>query len=309
MLTFRSIAKIANPPYLFRPIQMANRVWRELTWRSSDREVVRLPWGLAIVINPHEAIGHNIATRGVYDLAVTETLWRLADPGELVVDAGANIGYTASLLAVRAGARGRVLCFEPHPEVFVCLQENVSAWKDDARCGAFLLRQTALGGASSVSTLETSDSFGHNRGTARVAAADRRSAGGLSVQVERLDDVLRPSEEIGVMKIDAEGAELEILRGMQAILAARRVRDIVFEETNGYPAATHKFLASRGYMVFGLQAGLFGVRCLRDAPPKIVAQGDPPNYLATIAPERALERLGRHGWRSFGILSGIGADN
>jgi hypothetical protein len=53
---------------------------------------------LPIKINPHEAIGCDIACHGLYEFGVTETLWRLTEPGELAIDAGANIGYTASIL-------------------------------------------------------------------------------------------------------------------------------------------------------------------------------------------------------------------
>jgi FkbM family methyltransferase len=306
MLTLMSIARIANPPYLFRPVQVANRVWRELAWRSSTREVVRLPWGLRIIINPREAIGRNISTRGLYDLAVTEVLWRLAETGEVAVDAGANIGYTASLLAVRVGPRGQVLCFEPHPQVFAWLRENVKEWQSDPRCGSFLLYEAALGSSGGPATLKTTDLFSCNRGTARIASAQEESEGScIQVRTESLDSRLHESQWIGVMKIDAEGGELDILTGMRRILSERRVRDIVFEEVGGYPAPTHRFLESAGYTVFGLEAGMLGVRCLPGAAPRTPSHGDPPSYLGTTDPRRAIQRLGRAGWRSFGILSRI----
>jgi FkbM family methyltransferase len=305
MLTLMNLTGIANPPYLFRPMQVAHRVWRELAWRLSSRETVRLPWKLGIAVNPHEAIGYNISTRGVYDLAVTETLWRLADPGELAVDAGANIGYTASLLAVRVGTDGQVLCFEPHPEVFAWLRENVSVWQRDQRCGTLVLHEAALGSAGGVSTLKTGDLFDSNRGTATIMEAEGSKGAGLRVRMECLDDVLTGDRKIGVMKIDVEGAELEALQGMRRILGRRGVRDIVFEEVRAYPAATHDLLKSFGYTVLGLEAGMLGVRCVPGAAPKVASRGDPPNYLATIEPDRAARRLGRAGWRSFGILSGL----
>jgi len=59
--------------------------------------------GFADHIDPQEALGNNIASQGLYELGVTETLWRLTESGDLAIDAGANIGYTASILGVRAG--------------------------------------------------------------------------------------------------------------------------------------------------------------------------------------------------------------
>jgi hypothetical protein len=110
MLTPRSLLRIAQPPYFFQPLQVLKRLRLEYFWRSRREALVRLPWGLPIKIDPHEAIGHNIASQGLYEIGVTETLWRLTEPGDLAIDAGANIGYTASILGkgdlLRAASSG-----------------------------------------------------------------------------------------------------------------------------------------------------------------------------------------------------------
>jgi len=308
VLTLRNIAGIANPPYLFQPFQIVNRVWRELAWRSRTRETVRLPWGLEIIINPQEAIGHNITTRGLYDLAVTEALWRLTDPGELTVDVGANIGYTASILAVRAGPQGEVVCFEPHPEVMSRLRENADHWRQDGRCARITLHQLALGSGRGVATLCMDSAFQRNNGTARIVPCPEQSRhASFEVKLERLDSVLAAGQTISVIKLDAEGAELDIFEGMGLLLGGHRVRDIVFEEVAEFPAPTHKFLESAGYTVLGLQAGIFGVRCVAGAAPATPLGGDPPSYLATIEPKRACGRFRQPGWHSFGMLSRVQA--
>ena len=67
----------------------------------------------------------HMAAQVSIDLAVSEALWRLLDPGALALDVGANIGFMTNLMAWRSGPCGRVLAFEPHPEVFRSLAENV----------------------------------------------------------------------------------------------------------------------------------------------------------------------------------------
>src|ERR1700693_1883936 len=145
MLTSRSILRLASPPYFFQPLQVLKRLRLEFLWRSKRDAVVTLPWGLPIRIDPHEAIGYNIACQGLYECGVTEALWRLTDAGELAVDVGANIGYAAGILGIRVGPKGRIVCFEPHPQVFESLMENVESWKKDSRCGSFTLCRAALG--------------------------------------------------------------------------------------------------------------------------------------------------------------------
>jgi FkbM family methyltransferase len=105
----------------------------------------------------------------LYELGVTETLWGLTESGDLAVDAGANIGYMASVLGVRVGPKGRVICFEPNPDVFTSLRENVELWRNDGRCGTFDLQQAALGKEVGKARLHTNDWFLTNRGTSWIS--------------------------------------------------------------------------------------------------------------------------------------------
>lgn len=263
-----------------------------------------LPWGLRIKINPHEAVGYNIASHGLYEIGVTESLWRLTEPGDLAVDAGANIGYTASILGIRVGPTGKVLCFEPHPSVFEWLAGNVEMWKSDSRCGSFALHQVALGKETGRAMLHVNDWFLTNRGTAWISNTVEPNPDIKSVEVpiRSLDGLLGESEHIGVLKMDVQGYELSVLKGMTRLLERRAVRDIIFEEEASFPAPTHTFLKSCGYSIFGLQESFTGVHCLPDAQPVFNSIfGQLPNYLATLNPGRAKALLRPAVWRSFGV--------
>ena len=48
---------------------------------------------------------------GIYDLIVTEILWRLINKGEIAVDVGANIGYMTSLMAAKVASSGKVYSY------------------------------------------------------------------------------------------------------------------------------------------------------------------------------------------------------
>jgi FkbM family methyltransferase len=308
MLTSASVSRVLSPTYFFRPQQIFIRGWRQLSSQSQTRVTVALPWGLRITVDPNEAIGYNIATQGLYETVVTETLWRLAYGDKLAVDAGANIGYTASILGARLGGKGRVLCFEPHPQVFAALASNVAAWTNNARCAKFDLHQQALGSHDGEATLLTGDWFTTNKGTARIGTGGKQDGQEvLPVEMVQLDTIVNEQDEIGVVKMDIEGAELDVLHGMTRILAKRTVRDILFEETRSFPAPTHRYLKERGYSIFGLEESFGGVRLLPDAPPRFDPQiGPNPNYLATCDPARALRKLNPPFWRSFGLFKFVG---
>jgi FkbM family methyltransferase len=304
MLTPRSLLQLAKPPYFFQPFQVLKRLRLEFFWRSRRDASVVLPWGLSIKIDPHEAIGYTIASQGLYEIALTESLWRLTEPGDLAIDAGANIGYTASILGIRVGAGGRVFCFEPHPLVFNSLKANVDIWKKDRRCGSFELHQEALGAASGKASLHTSDWFRTNRGTAWISGATEANPDfrTIEVPIRNLDSLFGQVAAIGVLKMDVQGHELSVLHGAARLLDRHALRDIIFEEEGAFPSPAHNFLKSHGYFIFGIQEAFTGVRYLPDAQPVFdPVTGPVPNYLATIEPERAMARLSPGMWQSFGL--------
>src|SRR5207249_9878145 len=92
---------------------------------SGGYQPIQTSWGVQMRADPTKMIGRSILTTGIYVIAVSEVLARLIRPGDTVIDAGANIGYMTLLAAVAAGPSGTVLSFEPHPELFGVLRDNI----------------------------------------------------------------------------------------------------------------------------------------------------------------------------------------
>jgi FkbM family methyltransferase len=310
LLTLDSLARAAKPEYVLRPHQIARRLWVEALPKRSQFTKVWLPWGYPMMVNPAESIGWAIYSRGIYEMPLTEALWRLAQPGDTVVDGGANIGYATSILAARVGLRGKVHSFEPDPRSFGELQRDVTEWEERGQRGAFVLHTAALGARSGTATLQIPASFEWNGGRARIeAAASEEGAASeldrgitkLEVELVTLDEVFSQGERVSVVKLDVEGFELDALKGMEQMLRERRIRYVVFEELRDYPAPTHHFLRDVGYSVFGLDHGFFGIKCCRDRGPRVEpVSGLPPNYVATYEADETVRQL-KHGlWKSFG---------
>jgi FkbM family methyltransferase len=250
-------------------------------------------------------IGSSIERAGLYDLCVSETLYRLIDPGELAVDVGANIGHMASIMVTRVGKRGRVICFEPHPELFEELAGNAARWAEKPTAAHVGLHQIALSSESGRGHLKISDEFQRNRGTASLTAYERAAttvAESYDVQLGRLDDMFTGADEIGVLKLDVEGHEGAVLRGATRLLSTHKIRDLVFEEHGEYPTEACRLLEAHGYVLFGLVQGLFGLLVSPINKTTKGDQWDPPSYLATTEPDRAIARLRRKGWAVFGLL-------
>jgi len=296
-----SVRNFVRAPYLFQPLQILRRVWRAYSLRGRLEGQVRLPWGLQITINPRETIGRAIWTHGVYDLVVTELIWRLVDRGEVTVDVGANIGYVTGLLGMRVGKTGRVYSFEPHPAIARQLRSNLGNWIRHPGFGEVVVHEVALSNQNATAILEIPEDFSSNEGTARLKCAPSSSNGhSITVQTRRLEDLFDQPGEIGLLKVDVEGHELEVFEGMGGLLRERRVRDILFEEHAPFPAETHNLLRRMGYTVFCFESRLSGLRPFIPSPGYKQKPGQPPNSLATKNPERLFRRMKAKGWRSFG---------
>jgi FkbM family methyltransferase len=286
-------ARFNKPEYLFRPSQLVQRS-RQGRSRRGFQELP-LPWGGRIRVHSNDLIGGSIARMGVYDLCVTEALWRLLDPGELAVDVGANIGYMTSVMARRVGDAGRVVALEPHPEIYDELVANVSLFRSSTD-GAVDALPIALSSKAGTGHLTVRAAFSTNRGGATLSnPLPAATASSYSVEMRCLDEVIEPGQFIALLKLGVEGHELDVLMGGEQHLRMHGIRDIVFEEHAHPPTAVTTRLESSGYTVFRLAKGLFGPLV---GPPTelITAPFDAPNYLATIDPERALERLAKRFW-------------
>ena len=281
-----------KPEYVFRPWQAARRLRRSLTLRGGDgRTVVRLPWRLDLGVRAADDIGRAIWTMGIYDLAVSEVLWRLTVPGDVVVDGGANLGHMTGLLSRRAGTSGSVWAFEPHPGVFADLEENVRRWEGEPSLARIELRREALSDHAGTGGLVEGPAFARNRGTAQVVDA----GGGVPVPLTTLDARF-PSTALGVLKLDVEGHEGAALRGAERLIGSRAIRDIVYEAHGAAGGEESAWLEARGYVVFGIGKAFRGPVLERqlDRP---AGRWMPPSWLATSDPERAAALLRPRGWR------------
>lgn len=135
----------------------------------------------------------------------------LIQPGDHVVDAGANLGVFSHLMARAAGPGGRVTSFEPDPVLHATLVANATS--NGLPIKAF---PVALGATSGWASLNRGL---YNSGDNRLSFSTQQSSGGqVSVKVSTLDDLLR-GDRVDLIKIDVQGWELSVLQGMHETLA------------------------------------------------------------------------------------------
>lgn len=157
-------------------------------------------------------------------------------PGMVAVDAGANIGMFTTVLARLAGAAGHVHAFEPHPDSFGLLVENIRRNDLDGRV---TLNQLALSDRVGELLLDTDA----GASASLAAAGSRRSVStddhrtyvanaSVPVRTMTLDGYAAQLDSLDFVKVDVEGHEPLLLAGAEATL--RRFRPVMVVECSEF---------------------------------------------------------------------------
>lgn len=141
-------------------------------------------------------------------------------PGMVVVDVGANIGYYTLLAARKVGYGGVVHAIEPSDENLRFLQENIR----DNKLENVVTHSCAAGREVATRTFHitgSSDSHGfyNHPYTETIETVEM-------TQVP-LDDLAKG--RVDLVKIDVEGAEIEVLEGMRNIFAENKSLTLLLE--------------------------------------------------------------------------------
>ena len=146
---------------------------------------------------------------------------RLTKPGTLAIDIGANLGYFTLLLADAVGATGSVIAFEPNPRLANMMRSSVGINDFGKRV---TVRDEAVGHVSGGQlTLAIPRANPQN---ALIMQSEAQKQGFKNVHGDHAQFVQVKSitldslnlSNVGMVKIDAEGAEYNIWRGMQSTI-------------------------------------------------------------------------------------------
>jgi len=152
---------------------------------------------------------------------VLRRLIHTVQPGDVVYDIGSYIGVHAIFMAMKTGKKGHVISFEPEADNYKNFERNVNINK----LNHIILLRCALG-----------DSFGegilYNVGTmATLISHSSSSASFQKVKIVRGDDIVRnknlPLPRI--VKIDVEGYEYNVIRGLQTTLSNKTCQTVCCE--------------------------------------------------------------------------------
>lgn len=186
------------------------------------------------------------------DPALLEQVRRLVTPGAVVWDVGANLGLFSFAAAGLAGPTGDVFSFEPDAFLITLLRRSAKL-RGPAEAEVNVV-PTAVDEGAAIATFHVSE-----RSRAMNSLAGLGAPQGNDVREKQhvmtvsLDWLLTQLPPPNVLKIDAEGAELRILRGATGLLTTHKPRlalEVYDESADEVTALLHSY----GYTLYDGEA-------------------------------------------------------
>jgi FkbM family methyltransferase len=206
--------------------------------QTADCRYGRMTW----LRNDHY-VGRSLALYGEYSQAEADLLRKVLKPGDVAIEAGANVGGLTVALADIVGEKGKVFAFEPEPAYFNRLDANTFRYGN-----VFLVRACLSSAEGSFSS--------------RAVPAGKVHAPGWNTNGDEYstDVSLIDAGQYGrvdLLKVDVDGQEHEILKGAEQTID--RCRPLIYVEHDRperYPDML-PWLAAKGYRLYQHEAPLY----------------------------------------------------
>ncbi len=285
----------SRKPQLWR--NLPRGLWRRLElevasriqpgWPDKPRTVSLAHFGLRMEVIPRDAVGKSVYLYGEFEVRETHFVRTTLQPGQVFVDVGANAGYYTLLASRLVGNTGLVVAFEPSPRIRAQLERNVHL---NGLENVSIRSQAIAREQGQARFFESADP--RNSGIASLRPGEGREAKPLTVETTTLDAVAAGlGRRIDLLKIDVEGAELDVIAGGERTLSAPDAPTIVFEHFGD--GEIFAALQSLGYEVRALcfDPGR-GLRLVPDLHARdVFSPYEAPSFVATKGSRRILDRL------------------
>lgn len=236
--------------------------------------------GTCLKVYPHEGLtGYWYVTLPDYEELMF--LRRYLCEEDVVYDVGANAGAYA-VFAVGCGAN--VIAFEPVPQAFRRLRENVEL---NSAVGPITTLNCAVGGEAGRLRMTT------GLGTGNHMLRSGESVPSVEVAVVTLDEVVRNHPMPTFLKVDVEGHELEVLKGANRILESTGLEGLLLETFRPHNwqkpklQEIERILSSHGFLPFAYDAEINQIMALNEP------DAGENNTFYFRSPDKIAERLKR----------------
>jgi len=188
-------------------------------------------------------IGRSLDLYGEWSEGEVELFTKVVKPGDVVIEAGANVGALTIPLAKIVGDTGRVHAFEPQKDNFDCLAWNVTSLRN-----VTLWPRALASSQYQISYAAVDLDKICNLGSTEMST-QRGTIPANSHTTTTIDEIFAFAS-VSFIKADVEGMELEVLKGAAATVARCRPILYVEDDREQNSAALRAWLISHGYRLY-----------------------------------------------------------
>lgn len=183
------------------------------------------------------------------NLSIVPLISEYAKPGSTVIDVGAHSGYFTICLSDAVGTKGKVYAFEASPVIYAELREN--------------LESNALANVEAINKA-VSDEIGHidfflaPNWKSEISSMRPGEGDKTTIEAVALDSAIPDTQAVSFVKIDVEGAEMKVLKGMAEIIQRDHptivveISDPWLKELGSSSTEVFEFLHIHGYKILAV---------------------------------------------------------
>lgn len=205
---------------------------RPMVYMGKEKALTETIFGHSLTVNTNDvSLAPHILMKGYWEIWITNFFIETIREGMNVLEIGSNIGYYTVLAASKVGKLGKVYAFEADSENYEILHRNIeiNGFLDKV----ILINKAVLDKDETVKFYKLSSHHGSNsiinfEDSFLMKYRDKAIA--TDVSATSLDSFFSENNPtIDLLKIDAEGSEPRIFRGMQSLLAKNPEIKVVCE--------------------------------------------------------------------------------
>lgn len=176
--------------------------------------LLKTPVGHVLCADSDHAVLECLLDTGDLERGTRLLIERLLAPGDVFVDVGTHLGLLSLAAAQTMKGRGEIFCFEPFPQTRALMEKSIwiNGFSDMVRVTA-----AAVSNRNGNVSLFLGKISGHHS-IFPLDSSDKTAVSQIEVPTVTLDSSLPTGQQVTLLKIDAEGAELDIVEGANLLL-------------------------------------------------------------------------------------------
>ncbi|MFA5171089.1 MAG: FkbM family methyltransferase [Sulfuriferula sp.] len=217
---------------------------------GTDALMVRTSVGYVLCASEDHALIAALIESGELEPGTRHLIQHILSPGDIFIDVGANVGMHTLAAAKSMRGQGRVIAFEPYPPTARLLEKTI--WMNGFK-NMVEIHCIAASDEQRERTLYLGATSGHHS-LFPLDEASRIDIEPVTVRTTTIDQIMANAPFAHLIKIDAEGAELEVLAGAESLIKQNKDIAIIAEFGNSHLKRTN--ITSQDWLERFSQLGL-----------------------------------------------------